>query len=198
MYRKPEGVGLLKSPPLRRKEDAEALWEGLRDGTIPSVATDESIALVADKRRRLEENPAYHVSGGLNQIELRLAVMHSEMVTKRGMPVQQLVYCLSTGPARLFGLYPQKGTIQVGSDADVVLFDPNVSWRVRNEDLHQGTDYNIFEGWDLQGRAVTTILRGNVLVENGKFVGPDRLGEWLPRQLDRAAIEATNTLSSLA
>lgn len=197
IYRQPEGVGFLKSPPLRRKKDADALWEGLRDGTIASIATDESIALIEEKRHRLAENPAYHVSGGLNQIELRLAVMHTEMVVKREMPVETLVYCLSTGPARLFGLYPKKGTVEVGSDADLVLFDPNTNWRVRNEDLHQGTDYNIFEGRDLQGRALTTILRGKVLVENGKFVGPERTGEWLPRQLDRAAIEATNTLSTL-
>jgi len=196
-YRKPEGVGLLKSPPLRRKEDAEALWEGLSDGTIPSVATDESVALVAEKRRRLEENPAYRVSGGLNQIELRLPVMHTEMVVKRGMPVERLVYCLSTGPARLFGIYPKKGTIAVGSDADLTLFDPSTRWRVRNEELHQGTDYTIFEGWELHGLARTTLLRGQVLVENGKFVGPERTGRWLPRQFDRAVIEATNTLSTL-
>jgi dihydropyrimidinase len=159
------------------------------DGAISSVATDESLALLSEKRRRLKERPAYEVSGGLNQIELRLAVMHTEMVVKRGMPVQKLVQRLATGPAMLFGLYPRKGTIEVGSDADLVLFDPKVVKRVRNEDLHQGTDHTIFEGWEVHGYPRTTILRGNVLVEDGRFVGADSGGEWLPREIDRAVIE---------
>ncbi|HEY2987516.1 MAG TPA: amidohydrolase family protein [Candidatus Binatia bacterium] len=189
VYKTPRGAEFLKSPPLRRKEDSEGLWRGIRDGTVSSVATDESTASLEKKRRSIEQLPAYQVSGGLNAIELRLAVMHTEMVVRRGMALEKLVHCLSTGPAKLFGLYPRKGTIEVGSDADLVLFDPGIVKKVKNEDLHQGTDHTIFEGWELQGYPRTTLLRGQILVEDGRFVGADSAGEWMPRNIDRAIIE---------
>lgn len=189
VYSTPRGAEFLKSPPLRRKEDAEALWRGIGDGSISSVATDESVALISDKLRRLQQSPAYHVSGGLNQIELRPAVMYMETVVKRSMPVEKLVQCIATGPAMIFGLYPRKGTIEVGSDADLVLFDPKITKTVRNDDLHQGTDYTIFEGWDVHGAPRMTILRGKVLAKDGVFVGSLSGGAWLPRTIDRAVIE---------
>ena len=189
VYRTPRGVEFLKSPPLRRKEDRESLWEGIAHGSISSVATDESLALIVEKRRLAERLPAYEVSGGLNQIELRLAVMHNEMVIQRSMPVQKLVYLLAAAPALIFGLYPRKGTIAIGSDADLVLFDPNIRKQIRNEDLHQGTDHTIFEGWQVQGFPKMTLSRGNILVENGVWVGSDSEGQWLERQIDPAIIQ---------
>jgi dihydropyrimidinase len=188
IYRTPRGVEFLKSPPLRRREDCESLWDGIAHGSISSVATDESLALIVEKRRLVERLPAYEVSGGLNQIELRLAVMHNEMVIKRGMAVEKLVYVLAAAPAMIFGLYPRKGTIDIGSDADLVLFDPKMSRRIRNEDLHQGTDHTIFEGWEVQGFPKMTLSNGKVLVEDGVWVGPDSDGKWLARQIDPAVI----------
>ena len=182
VYRTPHGVAFLKSPPLRRKEDCESLWQGIAHGSISSVATDESLALIVEKRRLAERLPAYEVSGGLNQIELRLAVMHNEMVIQRGMAVEKLVYLLATAPAMIFGLYPRKGTIAIGSDADLVLFDPKIRKQIRNKDLHQGTDHTIFEGWEVQGFPKMTLSRGKVLVEDGGWVGPDSEGQWLERQ----------------
>ncbi|MBI4526433.1 MAG: amidohydrolase family protein [Deltaproteobacteria bacterium] len=184
IYKTSRGVEFLKSPPLRRKADVEALWRGIQDGTISSVATDESLALLQKKREATEQLPAYQVSGGLNQIELRLAVMQTEMVVRRGMPIEKVVHCLATGPAMVFGLYPRKGTIEIGSDADLVLFDPKVTRKIRNEDLHQGTDYTIFEGWQVQGIPRMTILRGTILAEDGCIVGPDDGGQWLARKID--------------
>ena len=186
---RPRGVEFLKSPPLRRKEDCASLWEGIAHGSISSVATDESLALIVEKRRLAERLPAYEVSGGLNQIEVRLAVMHNEMVIKRGMPVEKLVYLLSAAPALIFGLYPRKGTVAVGSDADLVLFDPAIRKQIKNEDLHQSTDHTIFEGWEVQGIPRMTIARGKVLVEDGIWVGPDSQGQWLERQIDPAIIQ---------
>ena len=183
-------MAFLKSPPLRRKEDCESLWQGIAHGSISSVATDESLALIVEKRRLAERLPAYEVSGGLNQIELRLAVMHNEMVIQRGMAVEKLVYLLATAPAMIFGLYPRKGTIAIGSDADLVLFDPKIRKQIRNKDLHQGTDHTIFEGWEVQGFPKMTLSRGKVLVEDGGWVGPDSEGQWLERQIDPAVIEA--------
>jgi dihydropyrimidinase len=189
IYRTPRGVEFLKSPPLRRREDAEALWNGIGTGSISSVATDESLASIVEKRRLAERLPAYEVSGGLNQIELRLAVMHNEMVVKRGMPLEKLVYLLAAAPARIFGLYPRKGTIEVGSDADLVLFDPKIRKKIKNEDLHQATDHTIFEGWEVQGFPQMTLSHGEVLVEKGTWVGSDSGGQWLERQIDASVIQ---------
>jgi dihydropyrimidinase len=189
IYRTPRGVEFLKSPPLRRREDVDLLWQGITDGSISSVATDESLALITEKRRLVERLPAYEVSGGLNQIELRLAVMHNEMVIKRRMPVEKLVHLLATGPAMIFGLYPRKGTVDVGSDADLVLFDPKIRKQIRNEDLHQATDHTIFEGWEVQGVPTMTLSHGKVLVQDGTWVGPDSEGQWLERQIDLSVIE---------
>jgi dihydropyrimidinase len=189
IYRTPRGVEFLKSPPLRRKEDCESLWEGIAHGSICSVATDESLALIVEKRRLAQRLPAYEVSGGLNQIELRLAVMHNEMVIKRRMPVEKLVYLLAAAPAMIFGLYPRKGTVDVGSDADLVLFDPTIRKQIQNGDLHQGTDHTIFEGWEVQGFPKMTLSRGKTLVDDGIWVGPDSDGEWLERQIDPSVIE---------
>jgi dihydropyrimidinase len=188
IYRTPRGVEFLKSPPLRRKEDADLLWQGIGEGSISSVATDESLALITEKRRLVERLPAYEVSGGLNQIELRLAIMHNEMVIKRGMPLEQLVRLLATAPAMIFGLYPRKGTVEVGSDADLVLFDPKIRKRIRNEELHQATDHTIFEGWEVQGIPTMTLSHGQVLVQDGAWVGPDSEGQWLEREIDRTVI----------
>jgi dihydropyrimidinase len=190
IYRTPRGVEFLKSPPLRRREDCESLWDGIAHGSISSVATDESLALIVEKRRLAERLPAYEVSGGLNQIELRLAIMHNEMVIKRGMAVEKLVHVLAAAPAMIFGLYPRKGTVDIGCDADLVLFDPKISRRIRNEDLHQGTDHTIFEGWEVQGFPKMTLSHGKILVEDGVWVGPDSDGQWLARQIDPTVIEA--------
>ena len=189
IYRTPRGVEFLKSPPLRRREDCESLWEGIAHGSISSVATDESLALIVEKRRLAERLPAYEVSGGLNQIEVRLAVMHNEMVIKRGMDVEKLVYVLAAAPSMIFGLYPRKGTVDIGSDADLVLFDPKMKKQIRNEDLHQGTDHTIFEGWEVQGVPKMTLSHGKVLVEDGVWVGPESDGQWLARQIDPAVIQ---------
>src|SRR5215475_10593271 len=189
IYRTPRGVEFLKSPPLRRREDCESLWDGIAHGSISSVATDESLALIVEKRRLAERLPAYEVSGGVNQIELRLAIMHNEMVIKRGMAVETLVYVLAAAPAMIFGLYPRKGTVDIGSDADLVLFDPKMSRRIRNEDFHQGTDHTIFEGWEVQGFPKMTLSHGKVLAEDGVWVGADSDGQWLARQIDPAVIQ---------
>ena len=189
IYHTPRGVEFLKSPPLRRKEDSERLWQGIADGSICSVATDESLALIVEKRRHAERSPAYEVSGGLNQIELRPAVMHHEMAVKRSLPLEKVVYLLAAAPAMIFGLYPRKGTVEVGSDADLVLFDPKIKKQIRNEELHQGTDHTIFEGWEVQGYPKTTLAHGKVLVQDGVWVGPDSEGQWLERRIDPSVIQ---------
>jgi dihydropyrimidinase len=115
--------------------------------------------------------------------------MHNEMVVKRRLPLEKLVYLLATAPAMIFGLYPRKGTVEVGGDADLVLFDPKIRKQIRNEDLHQGTDHTIFESWQVQGYPKMTLSHGEILVEDGLWVGPDSEGQWLGRQIDPSVIQ---------
>jgi dihydropyrimidinase len=105
------------------------------------------------------------------------------------MPLEKLVYLLAAAPAKIFGLYPRKGTIETGSDADLVLFDPKIGKKIKNEDLHQATDHTIFEGWEVQGFPQMTLSHGEVLVEKGTWVGSDSGGQWLERQIDASVIQ---------
>jgi dihydropyrimidinase len=110
--------------------------------------------------------------------------MYSEMVGKRGYSLEKFVDFVSANAARIMGLYPRKGAIAVGSDADLVIFDPGARRRVRVEDLHEA-DYSPWEGYEVAGWPETTILRGRIVVHRGEFFG-DAKGEWLPRRIDDA------------
>jgi len=120
------------------------------------------------------------VPGGNNGIEVRLPLLFSEGVAKGRMSVNRFVEVSSTAPARLFGLYPRKGVIAPGSDADLVLINPDLRWTPRLADLHSDCDYSLWDGWEFHGYPVMTILRGQVLVEQGKWVGPSGAGQFVP------------------
>jgi dihydropyrimidinase len=182
IYATPRGAEFLKSPPLRRAEDQDALWQGILEGIVVSIGTDESTAQLTNKQKLLEERPVHEVSGGLNQIEVRLPVMYSELVVRRGAPVTRLVALLSANPARLFGLYPRKGSLQPGADADVVVVDPSEERTIRNADLHQGTDHTIFEGWVTRGWPRAVVAAGEVVVQDGQLNGHPS-GRYLPCDL---------------
>jgi dihydropyrimidinase len=181
MYATERAVEFLKSPPLRRPEDQAALWEGMLDGTVYTIGTDESTALKGPKTRLLERAPVYEVSGGLNAIEVRLPVIYTELVVRRGVSPTRVVQLLSSNPARLFGLYPQKGSLRPGADADLIVVDPTVERPIANEALHQGTDHTIFEGWVVRGWPREVVFRGEVVVQGGEPVG-EPVGRWLPRR----------------
>ena len=120
-------------------------------------------------------------TGGNAGVELRLSVMYSEMVVKRGYSLERFVDFVSTNAARVMGLYPRKGAIAAGSDADIVVCDPSVKRKVRVEDLHEA-DYSPWEGDDISGWPDTTILCGKVVVDRGKFMGEAK-GERIPRKI---------------
>jgi allantoinase len=142
------------------------MWKRVFDGSVDMIASDHSPSTLAQK------NPAGGNSmkawGGVQGVQTLLAVLFSEGVEKRGLPLKTLVRLVSTAPARLFGLYPRKGVLQAGSDADLTIFDPKTRWTPRAEDLLCKNPHTPYLGIPLQGKVETTILRGKIAYSDGK------------------------------
>lgn len=183
-YKTPRGFCSHTYPSLKFPEDQTALWDGLVRGGLSTLATDEyptSLALKL-KGRRIDD-----VTGGNVGAEARLGICWSEGVVKRGMTLQRFVDVTSANAARIFGLYPKKGAVAPGSDADLVLIDPSITKTLTKDDFHV-TDYSPWEGWQVRGWPVTTILHGAVIVENGKLLGTTSDGRLLSRKIDHAVL----------
>lgn len=180
-YRRPNGQIYHTYPSLKSEQDQRALWNGTVSGEISTVATDGICTPLCVK---LHGNRIDDVTGGNAGVEPRLSVMYSEMVVKRGYSLERFADFVSTNAARIMGLYPRKGAIAVGSDADLVVFDPDVKRRVRIEDLHE-TDYSPWEGHEVTGWPEMTILRGKVVADRGTFLGEAR-GLRIPRKIPDA------------
>src|SRR5262252_3831131 len=161
-------------------EARDALIAGLLDGRLATTATDE---YTVHKAYKLAGSTIETVCGGHNGIETRMPVAFTKFVAERNMPLTRFVDITSANAARILGLYPQKGAIQPGSDADLVLIDPAVRKTIALADLHADADYSIWEGFACQGYPVTTILRGKVIVEHGKLVGNSSDGRWVQRRV---------------
>lgn len=154
-------------PPLRSQEDIEELWGGIATGAISTIGSDHA-AMTVETKHKAEGN-FFEVPFGMPSIETMLPVMYSEGVAKGRISLVRLVALLCENPARRFGLYPRKGTLKVNSDADVVIFDPDEEWTISRENLHGAYDYTCFEGWRCKGKPVLSLLRGQVLLEEGKL-----------------------------
>jgi dihydropyrimidinase len=178
-YRRPNGAMFHTYPSLKSAEDQGALWDGIRQGTIQTVATDEMCTSLEVK---LRGHTVDDVTGGHAGVEVRMGVIYTESVVKRDMSFEHFARITSTNAAKIFGMYPRKGAIAVGSDADIVVFDPNVSRRLTASELHE-TDYTPWEGWEVHGWPVTTILRGKIMVRDGKLLGKRGDGQWIARKL---------------
>ncbi len=179
-YRRPNGQMYHTYPSLKSQADQDALWRGALDGSINCVATDELCCSLAVKTqgKRIDDT-----TGGNSGVEPRVAVMFSEMVGRRGQSLRRFVDLVSTNAARIMGLYPRKGAIAPGSDADLCILDPALKREVRAEALHE-SDYTPWEGRVVDAWPSMTILRGKVVVENERWAGGDgRGGEWLPRRV---------------
>ncbi|HSK15668.1 MAG TPA: amidohydrolase family protein [Gaiellaceae bacterium] len=180
-YARPDGakyhIGMGLKPPGHQ----EPLWEGLADGRLSTLATDEYTTSFAVKMAgaTIQTTPGGHVG-----VETRGTIGYSEGVAAGRMPLERFVEVFSTSPARLMGLYPRKGVIAPGSDADLVLWDPDAERTIALDDLHHDSDYSPWEGWDVRGWPVTTVLRGKVVVEDGRLLGTPADGRWLPRRID--------------
>ncbi len=164
------------TPPLRKKEDNDALWKGLESGDIQLVATDHCTFTLEQK---LLSNDCRTIYPGVPGTEELLQLIYTNGVKKGLFPVTKLVSLLSTAPAQLFGLYPEKGSLDVGTDADVVLFDPDAEMTITNENRHTKAGYTPYDGMKVSGRVETTILRGRIITNGGTFTGRKGDGRFL-------------------
>jgi dihydropyrimidinase len=180
-YRRPNGQMYHTYPSLKTEADQRALWQGTIDGEISTVATDGICTSLCTKihGKRIDDT-----TGGSAGVEPRLSVMYTEMVVKRRYALVDFVDQVSANAARIMGLYPRKGAIAVGSDADLVIFDPGIKRKVRVQDLHE-TDYSPWEGHDIEGWPETTVLRGKVVVNKGEFLAAAQ-GQRIPRRIPDA------------
>lgn len=186
-YDKPgfEGAKAILSPPLRGPDHVEALWKGLRTGTLDVIATDHCPFTYDDVHglkmsKRLGKAGFHTVPNGGPGIEERMAVMFGGM-RARGLSANRFVEVTSTNPAKLFGLYPRKGTIAPGSDADIVVVDPAATRTIRAADGHGRMDYSLFEGHEATCRIAKVFLRGRLIVDGNQWLGEDGYGEFVPR-----------------
>jgi len=179
VLKRDDGYLFTMTPPLRPEGNAEALWEGLKDGTIEIVASDHNAFGRAVKEKYADWRT---VPPGLGGSEMLLTFLHSEGVVKRYMSPEKMVSLLSTSPAEEFGL-KEKGRVEVGFDADLVLFNPNTVKTIRHQDLATPSGFSIYEGVDMQGWPEMTISRGKVIVEDRKFVGKTGVGRFIKREL---------------
>ncbi|MDA1190034.1 MAG: amidohydrolase family protein, partial [Chloroflexi bacterium] len=165
-YKKPNGPMYHTYPALKFAEDREALANGAIDGALSTVATDDYTTYedVKMSGRTIET-----VCGGHNGIQTRMMVAYTELVAKRGASLQRFAELTSTNAARSLGMYPRKGVIAPGSDADLAILDVNTKKTIKLSDLKADSDYSIWEGREVQGVPTATVLRGKVVAENGKL-----------------------------
>ncbi len=179
-YRRPDGQIYHTYPSLKSAEDQAALWEGTRDGAINCIATDEICCTLKQKTQGVRIDDT---TGGNAGVEPRVALMYTEMVGRRGYTLSRFVDLVSTNAARIMGLYPRKGVLAPGSDADICVLDPADKRVIRAADLHEA-DYTPWEGRRMEAWPCLTLLRGKVVVENGRFSGALTDGRWTPRKVD--------------
>jgi len=183
-YRAPRGICAHTYPSLKLAEDRAALWDGLVRGGVSTLATDEYPTTLAEKLRgRTIED----VTGGNLGAEARLGICFTEGVVKRGMTLERFADVTATNAARIFGLYPRKGVIAPGSDADLVLLDPSIRKTLTRDDFHVA-DYSPWEGWDIAGWPALTLLRGRVIADRGRILGQPGDGRLLTRRIDGAVL----------
>lgn len=184
LYDRPDGYNWCMSPPLRSEAHRDALWQALAGGSIACVSSDDGAFDVAAKANGSASFD--RVPNGVPGVETRLSLLFSEGVSKGRISAERLVALLSTNPARLFGLYPRKGLIAPGSDADLVLLDPDGERVLGLEGSHMQAGWHPFEGWLVRGLPVMTMLRGEVIMQENVFCGAEGMGCFVQRYFDPA------------
>lgn len=192
--RRPDGAKWVCSPPMRSQEDNERLWQGLKSGIIQVVGTDHCPFFYDGSKPILYEGKPIAIPGkelgkddftkipnGLPAVGDRLPVLWSEGVVKGRLTPSQFVALTSTNPAKIFGLYPRKGSLTPGADADIVVWDAERVVNYGVAQSHHRTDYNLFEGWTVTGFPEKVFLRGNLIVDNGQWLGQAGLGRFIQR-----------------
>ena len=191
-YQKPNGQIYHTYPSLKSQHNQAALWTGMEGDQIHTVATDELCCTLAVK---VQGDRIDDTTGGNAGVEPRLGVMFTQMVSKRGWSLEKFVDLTTTNAAKLMGLYPRKGAIVPGADADITILDDSKRRTVRAVDLHE-TDYTPWEGHEVTAWPVVTILRGDVVVEGGNFYGNPASGRYLKRYIPESVRARRNTLAA--
>ena len=176
-----EGAKYVFTPPLREKWHQEKLWQGLARDTLQVVSTDHC-PFCFKEQKELGKDDFTKIPNGGPGIEHRLSLVYTGGIHGGRFSPNRFVQLVATAPAKLFGLYPRKGTIAVGSDADLVVWDPNAEEVISADTHHMRVDYSMFEGIKVKGVPKTVMSRGKVVIENGKFVGKAGTGEFLKRK----------------
>ena len=176
-----EGSKFVMSPPLRDKSNQSFLWNNLANGNISTVATDHA-PFDFTGQKEMGRGDFTKIPNGIPSLEDRATVLFTTGVKTGRLSLNRYVDCLATQAAKLFGLYPRKGAIAVGSDADLVVFDPKLKGAITAANHHMAVDYNPFENMKIEGRPTTVTVRGQVMVNDGTFVGSSNHGQFLKRQ----------------
>jgi dihydropyrimidinase len=182
-----EGAKYVYSPPVRDKANWEHLWNAVRTDALSVISTDHC-AFLWDGQKTMGKDDFSKIPNGGPGLENRLQMIHEFGVRAGRISLNRMVELLATNPAKLFGLYPRKGTVAVGSDADLVVFDPERSATISAKTHHSKSDYSLYEGTTVTGAPDVVLLRGTVLVENGELVAAPGVGRFVPRARFRATL----------
>jgi len=193
--KQPDGAKWICSPPMRTEKDNQRIWKGLTDDTLQTVGTDHCPFFFDGTKPIQYEGEEVMIPGkelgvddftkipnGLPGVADRLPILWTEGVVNGLITPNQFVAFTSTNPAKIFGLYPQKGCLETGSDADIVIWDPDKQVNYGVDIAHQRTDYNLYEGWELQGYPEKVFLRGTCIVDGEKWLGKKGGGKFLKRK----------------
>lgn len=175
-----EGAKYVWSPPLREAWNQEVLWNALKNGQLQTLGSDQC-SFDFKGQKDLGKGDFSKIPNGGPIIEDRMSILFSEGVKKGKISINQFVEITSTRAAKLFGLYPKKGTIAIGADADIVLFNPEVERIISAESHHMAVDYNPFEGMEIEGEPITVLSKGEYVIKNKVFVGKAGNGQYLKR-----------------
>jgi dihydropyrimidinase len=175
-----EGAKYVYSPPVRDKANWDVLWNAVRTDVLSAISTDHC-AFLWDGQKTLGKDDFSKIPNGAPGMENRLQMIHEFGVRAGRITLHRMVELLATNPAKLFGLYPHKGTVAVGSDADLVVFDPEKRVTITAANQHSKSDYNLFEGTEVTGSPEVVLLRGHVLVENDELIAKPGVGQYVPR-----------------
>jgi len=176
-----EGAKNIMSPPLRDKENQDFLWYGLRQGFIATLATDHA-PFDYETQKQMGRNDFTKIPNGIPSLEDRVNLYFTRGIKGGKIDLHRFVETASTGAAKLFGLFPRKGAIQIGSDADLVVYDPKYRGTISAKTHQMNVDYNSFEGFEIAGRPHAVTVRGKVAARDGKFVGEFGRGKLLERE----------------
>lgn len=180
VFKRKDGHLYATCPQIKKPHDSERLWKGLQNGDVQVIATDT--CTFDTKQKATWGGDFRKIPFGLPGVETMIPLIYTEGVGKKRLSLNRFVSLVSTNPAKLFGMYPQKGTIAIGSDADLVIFDYDKKVTLKAENLQTNCDWSPFEGWKLTGYPSITISRGKIVAEDGKFVGEVGHGKFLQRK----------------